>query len=160
MQKSVLILLSFVPSIIGYILNLLLGVPVIGIAGFYLLPLLTTAFWFYLGKQYAHSAWKTISSILISHSVGICSLLIYLWQFFLETEETRNMILAGSSQMFSASTPMYLFGWLAILFESQPNYAGRTTFVAMQVIALVYMVIVFSVAILWEKKRLKNVTVK
>ena len=55
--------------------------------------------------------------------------------------------------MFSASTPLYLFGGIARLVERQPNYAGRATMVAMQVIALVYMTIVSCIGIYWEKKR-------
>ncbi len=152
MKKSVLILLTLVPVIVGYLVNVLIMVPVIGMVGFYLLPLLTTGFWFYLGKQYARR-WKPVPAVLIAHTVGICSLLVYLWQFLLETDETRSLTLAGFSQMFSASTPLYLFGGIARLVESQPNYAGRATMVAMQVIALVYMTIVFCIGIYWEKKR-------
>ena len=152
MKKSILVLLTRIPVIVGYLVNILIMVPVIGMAGFYLFPLLTTVFWFYLGKQYARR-WKPVPAVLIAHTVGICSLLVYLWQFLLETDETRSVTLAVFSQMFSASTPLYLFGRIAILFESQPNYIGRASMVAMQVIALVYMAIVFCIGIYWEKKR-------
>ena len=155
MKKSVLILLSFVPVVVGWLVNILIMVPVIGIAGFYLLPLLTTVFWFFLGKWYARK-WKAVPAVLIAHTVGICSLLIYLWQFLLETDVTRNLPLATFSQMFSASAPLYLIGRIAVLFESQPNYTGRASMVTMQVIGLIYMVIVFSVGIYLEKKRTKE----
>lgn len=155
MKKSVLLLLSLVPVVVGWLVNVLILVPVIGMAGFYLLPLLTTVFWFYLGKQYA-KRWKAVPAVLMAHTVGICSLLIYLWQFLLETDVTRSLTLAAFSQMFSASTPLYLIGRIAVLFESQPNYAGRTSMVAMQVIGLVYMIIVFSIGIYTEKKKIKN----
>ena len=155
MKKSVLVLLSFVPVVVGWLVNILIMVPVIGMVGFYLLPLLTTVFWFFLGKRYARK-WKAVPAVLIAHTVGICSLLIYLWQFLLETDVTRNLTLAAFSQMFSAATPLYLFGRLAMLFESQPNYAGRASMVAMQGIGLVYMVIVFSVGLYLEKRRTKE----
>jgi len=155
MKKSVLILLSLVPIVVGWIINILIMVPVIGMAGFYLLPLVTTVFWFFLGKQYARK-WNAVPAVLIAHTVGIFSLLIYLWQFLLETDVTRNLTLAAFSQMFSASTPLYLIGRIAVLFESQPNYAGRASMVAMQIIGLVYMVIVFSVGLFLEKKRTKE----
>ena len=151
MKKSVLISLSLVPVIIGYLINALLMVPALGTACFYLLPLLTTAFWFYLGKEYA-DRWKFVPAVLIAHTVGICSLLIYLWQFLLETDETRNMALAGFSQMFSASTPLYLFGWLARLAESQPNHIGSATMAALQGIALIYMMIVFCIGFYLGKR--------
>ena len=157
MKKSVLFLLTLVPVVVGYLVNVLIMVPVVGIAGFYLLPLLTTAFWIYLGRQYARR-WRTVPALLIAHAVGFCSLLVYLWQFLLETDETRNLTLAVFSQMFSASTPLYLFGGIvfggiARLVESQPNYTGRATMVAMQVIALIYMIIVFCVGIYLEKRK-------
>ncbi len=152
MKKSVLILLTLVPVIVGYLVNVLIMVPIIGMAGFYLLPLCTTAFWIYLGKQYARE-WKTLPAILIAHIVGFCSLTVYLWQFLLETDETRNITLAVFSQMFSSATPLYLFGGIARLVESQPNYAGKATLVATQVIALVYMMIVFCIGIYLEKRK-------
>lgn len=152
MKKSVLILLTLVPVIVGYLVNVLIMVPIIGMAGFYLLPLCTTFFWIYLGKQYARK-WKTLPAVLIAHIVEFCLLLVYLWQFLLETDETRNTTLAVFSQMFSAATPLYLFGGIARLVESQPNYAGRATMVAMQVIALVYMMIVFFIGICLEKRK-------
>ena len=126
--------------------------PVIGMTAFYLLPLLTTVFWFWLGSQYAHSSWKAIPAILIGNATGIVSILVYIWQFLFETDETRNIALAVASQMFTASTPMYLFGRFAILFESQPNYAGRTAMVAMHVISVIYMLAVFSAAVVRERK--------
>ena len=78
------------------------------------------------------------------------------YEFLFETDVTRNLTLAAFSQMFSASTPLYLIGRIAVLFESQPNYAGRASMVAMQVIGLVYMVIVFSAGMYLEKKRTKE----
>ena len=152
MKKSILFLLTLVPVVVGYLVNVWIMVPVMGTASFYLLPLFTTAFWVYLGRQYARR-WRTVPALLIAHAVGFCSLLVYLWQFLLETDETRNLTLAVFSQMFSASTPLYLFGGIARLVESQPNYAGRASMVAMQVIALIYMMIVFCIGIYLEKRK-------
>lgn len=152
MKKRVLLLASLVPVMVGYFVNALIMVPVIGTVSYYLLPLVTTAFWLYLGKQYAHR-WRVVPAVLVAHTAGFCSLLVYLWQFLFETDETRNLTLAAFSQMFSASTPLYLFGRIARLVERQPNYAGRAAMVALQVIALVYMVIVFCIGIYLEKRK-------
>jgi hypothetical protein len=54
--------------------------------------------------------------------------------------------------MYSAATPGYLFARLAMLFETQPNYVGQTTMVAMQVMSLILMVAVFTVGFFWGKK--------
>lgn len=160
MKKSVLVLLTFVPVVIGYFLNISIALPVIGAVLFYILPLLTTVFWFYLGRQYARSSWNTIPALLIGNAAGFISLLLYLWQFLLETDETRNLTLAVASQMFSAAVPTYLFVRLAALFETQANYIGRATMVALQVISFAFMVIVFLCGYSWEKKKLQNTAIE
>ncbi len=55
MKKSILVLLTFVPIGVGYIVNFFIELPVVGMLLFYILPLLTSVFWFYLGKRYADS---------------------------------------------------------------------------------------------------------
>ena len=59
--------------------------------------------------------------------------------------------------MFSASAPLYLIGRIAVLFENQPNYAGRASMVAMQVISLAYMVIVFLLVYLLNTTQIFNI---
>ena len=55
-------------GIVGYIINHFILLPVIGMVFYRVLPLLTTVFWFYLGRQYVRSAWKTIPAILIGNT--------------------------------------------------------------------------------------------
>ena len=156
MKKSVLVLLTFVPLIVGHIINISIRIPVIGMIIFYVLPLLTTVFWFYLGRQYARSTWKIIPALFIGNATGVVSLLIYLWQYLFKTDETRNVVLMSVAQMFSDATPTYLLGRIAILFETQPNYIASSTFmVALNVISFVYIVVVFLFGFIWEKKTKK-----
>ena len=105
-----------------------------------------------MGRQFEKSTFKTIPAILIGNATGIISLLIYLWQFLLVTSENRNAFLAGFSQMYNASVPGYLFGGIARLFETEPNYVGIRTFVALHVICEIYMIIVFVIGMMVEKK--------
>lgn len=151
MKKSVLAVLTFVPFIVGYIINTSIRLPVIGMIIFYVLPLLATVFWFYLGRQYARSTWKTIPALFVGNATGIVSLSIYLWQYFLKTDETRNLALMSVSQMFSDAAPTYLLGRIAILFESQPNYVGSTSMAALNVISFIYMAVVFLIGFTWER---------
>ena len=152
MKRGPLTLLIFVPIVVGYIVNIFIMVPVLGMLLYYTLPWLMTVFWYRLGRSYIRHGWKPLSAIALANVPGVTSLLLYLWQFLLETDETRSMFLAGLSQMFSASTPLYLFGRLATLFETQPNYAGRSSMVALQVIAVVYMAAVFTTGVIREKR--------
>ena len=160
MKKCVLVLLTFAPILVGYIVNCTILLPGIGVLLYYALPLLTTVFWFWLGMQFARSAWKTIPAILIGNATGIVSILVYLWQFVLETDETRNMILAGVSQMFASSAPSFWFGRIALLFESKPNTIGMASMVALQVISVVYMIAVFSAGFIWEKVRTRKASIR
>ncbi|MGN1166466.1 MAG: hypothetical protein ACI4S2_08600 [Lachnospiraceae bacterium] len=152
MRKYELILLTLVPIFAGYLINLILFVPVIGMILFYILPLLVLVFWFWLGGQYSKTDWKVVPSLLISSTTGILSLALYLWQFFGQNDETRSLTLAGLSQMYSAATPSYLIVRLAMLFESQPNYFGRTAALAEQVLSLILMITVFTAGYLCGKK--------
>jgi len=152
MKKSILILLTFVPLIVGYVINITLTIPGIGMIIYYVVPLGVSGFWFYLRSLYSKTTWKAIPSVLIGSATGILSLILYLWQFLGLNSETRNMTLAVISQTYSAATPLYLFGRLAILFESQPNYVGQTTMVAMQVIAVIFMIVIFTAGYFWGRK--------
>lgn len=109
-------------------------------------------FCFFLGRQYARAPWRGPLAIVIGNAAGIVSLLLYLWQFLGKTDETRNTIVAVVSQLFSASVPSYLTGKAALLLSSSPNYVGSEAKVALQVIALVYMLVVFTCGYAWGKK--------
>ena len=153
MKKTKLVLLTLVPVVIGWLINRLIMTPIIGMLLFYVLPLGVMIFWFWLGKQYAKTDWSFVVSIIISSTTGLISLALYIWQFLFETDGTRDIFIAGLSQMYSAATPIYLFGWLANLFEAQPNYIGRATFLAVQVISVVILLVVFICGYIKGKKR-------
>lgn len=153
MKKHVLVLLTCIPILAGYLINLLIFVPVAGVLLYYVLPIVVLVFWFYLGSQYSKTDWKTIPSILIGSATGIISLALYIWQFLARSDETRNIYLAGFSQMYSNAAPGYLIAGLAISFESDPHTIGITTMIAMEVLSLVLMIAVFTAGYLWGKTR-------
>ena len=153
MKKLILILLTLVPILAGWLINVTLLVPVLGELMFYVFPILVLVFWFRLGSRYAETDWGAVPAILIGSATGILSLAIYLWQFVGLDEASRNMGLAVWSQMYSAATPGYLYGRLAYLFEARPNYAGMAAHVAMQVIAVVLMAAVFAAGFFRSRKR-------
>ncbi|OUN14439.1 hypothetical protein B5G38_13720 [Gemmiger sp. An87] len=153
MKKRTLVLLALVPVAVGFVVNFTLFVPVVGPLLFFLLPLATTVFWVYLGGRYACAGWNAPCAILIGNAMGLLSLAVYVWQYVLLPDENVNLFLAAASQMFSAATPTYLFGRLAMLFESQPNYIGEATALALQVIAVLYMIAVFGFGYAWEKRK-------
>ncbi len=160
MKKHVLVLLTFVPIIVGYMLNFTILLPGIGVLLYYALPLFATVFWFWLGMQFTHTTWKTLPAILIGNATGVISLLVYLWQRFLTTDETRNMALMGFSQMYGSSAPGFWLARIALLFESEPNTIGMASAVVLQVISVVYMIAVFLAGFFLEKVRIRKASIR
>lgn len=154
MRKNLLVLLTLVPLVIGYMtFVLIVKFSMIRVAH-YLLPFLATAFWFYLGVQYSRCDWKPIKSVLIAHAVHICLAIIYFWQFVLVPDEARNYILTLVSQLSLMSTPTLLFIEIVKLFESDPSVivSGMATRIALQVLALIYMIIIFCLGLYLGKR--------
>lgn len=149
MRKSILIMLTLIPVIAGYILNLTLMVPGIGMLLFYLIPAVIMVFWFYLGKLYSKTSWRIVPALLIGNAVGLLSLLLYIWEFLLHSDDTRNLFLAGLSQYFTASGPTFLTARIAILFEPQKNVIGRASVTGMQVIGVVFIIFIFAAGYIW-----------
>ena len=144
MKKPVLILLTFFPLLVGWLINASFNVPSLFRVAYYLLPLLTLVFWFLLGKQYARTDWPAPLAILIGNATGLVSLLLYLWQFVLVSGAHRNLFLAVLSQLFTASVPTYLFGGLLTAFEPDPSRIGIVSMVTVQVLGVLLMLAVFS----------------
>jgi len=142
MKRIILLLLTFVPVVTGYLLNMTILIPRLGMLLFYLLPCVTLLFWFFLGIRYAKSDWNFIQSTMIGNGVGILSLIIYFWQFLLCGDDSRNIFLASFSQDFTANTNL-LTARLAMLFEAEKNTFTQTTSTAMQVLGLILMVFIF-----------------
>lgn len=151
-KKFALILLTLIPILAGCLINFVILVPIIGTLFFYIFPLLVLTFWFWLGGQYAKTDWKALPAILIGSASGILSLALYLWQFVGQNAESRNLFLAGLSQMYSLSTPVYLVARVAVLFETRPDDMGQTTAIAMQILSLILMIAVFSAGFFWSRK--------
>ncbi len=154
MKKVILVLLTFVPIPAGYLVNLFLPVPMVGALAYYVIPLIVLAFWFWLGGCYAKTGWGAVRSVLTGSVSGILSLALYLWQFWIQSDETRNLALAGLSQMYASAAPAYLTARLAILFEARPDYAGKAAMTALQVISLILMMAVFTAGYLRGRERI------
>lgn len=153
MKKSIAILLTFVPMLAGYLINLSIFVPGVGIFLYYVLPIAVCVFWFWLGGRYASINWGVAPALLIGNATGLLSLALYLWQFLGRSSETRNMTLATLSQLYSGAAPGYLYAGLALKFEPDPDVIGMTSAVAMQVIGTVLMIVIFTAGYVWGKKR-------
>ena len=154
MKKRTLILLTLIPLLVGWLINATIRFPRLFSVSYYILPFLTLIFWFQLGRQYAKTDWNAAVALLIGNAVGLVSLLLYLWQYFLVSDEHRIVFLAVLSQLFVAAVPMYLFpaGTLT-MFEPDPHSIGTVTVATAQVLGVLLMVVVFALGYAMERFR-------
>ena len=143
MKKIILILLTLVPILIGWLVNEFIHVPKVGMTLFYVLPFVVLVFWFWLGRQYAKTDWRPISAIIIGSASGLISLALYIWQFHILTEEGRNIFIAGLSQRYFAAVPEWIFA-----------RSGIYIYLALHIISLILMIAVFTFGYLtWKRHR-------
>ena|GEM_PF-3106202 len=154
------ILIAFVPSLIGFALNysFFLSVGLFSLF-FTLSPFAVLFIWGFTGHQFAK--WKTSMpyAILVANSVGILSLLLYIWQFVrLVVNEIQPTWLSSFSLMFS--DPIAILSTGIVLpfrhvIESEPNFIGSATALWIQIAGLVIMLLVFTLGFILGKIRSK-----
>ena len=62
--------------------------------------LIFAVFWFWVGMKLFCLSGNKIKNFFIGNSIWLLSFLLYLWQFALLDDESRNMFLAGISQYY------------------------------------------------------------
>lgn len=144
--------LTIVPVLTGYMLNRTVLIPGLGTLLYYLLPCVVFVFWFYLGSNYSKSGWNVLQSAMIGNWAGFLSLLLYLWQFLLCDDGSRNLLLSALSQCFASNT-ILVTAKLALLFESEKNAVTQASITAMQILGLLLMVFIFSAGYAFGKAR-------
>jgi hypothetical protein len=106
--------------------------------------LVFTVFWFWVGIKFSHLSGNNIKSFIIGNSIWILSFLLYLWQFVLLNDESRNLFLALISQCYMLS-----FIWsgtkLTLLFSDVLH--GTT----ITIISYLSMLLVFSLGFIVDK---------
>lgn len=158
-KKWFLVLLTIVPIPVGYLINLLVANYMdsfVGRFSYYILPLLELVFWFWLGFRFSRTTWCFGQSMLIGSMSGILSFVLYMWQFWRCSDAERNMFLAGLSQCYLCSTPMYLFLKISSLFDSDPNTIDQYDKLYLYIISVVIMTAIFALGYWWEKKKQKE----
>lgn len=110
MKKRVLVLLTLVPVVSGYLYNLLLGVPILTTVLIYAMPLAIIIFWFWLGVKFSASGWNILSATLIANATGIASaiampLLPNIYQRFATW-------FANDISLYAGKVAVYFYPWL------------------------------------------------
>jgi len=155
MNKKVLVLLTLVPILTGYLLNISILIPGLGTLLFYLIPCATLIFWFYLGNRYSRTNWNILQATVLGNCIGFISFLLYLWQFYFRNDENRSLFISGISQLFVSGISLFTAKF-AQLFESQVNTITQTSYTTMQILGLLLMVIIFMIGYVFGKVKARG----
>ncbi len=143
MKKLYLFFLILVPVTVGYIYNVTF--VFLGNILFYLLPIIMLIFWFWVGGNFKKAKVNILQAVLVGNSLGIISLIIWIWQFLFKSDAERNLLFAGFSQMFSSS--------ISPLTAQVSTLFGTNMYVAIQIIGLIIMIVDFTLGYYLSKKR-------
>lgn len=137
-NKKILICI-LIPLIYGFVSNtFMLIIPSI------LSQLVFAVFWFWVGIKFSCISGNKVKGFFIGNSVWLLSFLLYLWQFVLLDDESRNLLLALISQYY-----ILPFIWsgtkLSLLFTDVIH--GTT----ITIIAFLSMLLVFTVGFIVGK---------
>ena len=156
----ILLLCAILPTLFGYLYNVLMPfIPIEGVAFrlyFLLLPIIFVYVWYKIGMKYLHMNIRLslVQKVLIGNSIALLALLVFLWQFVLQTDESRNTFLAGISQCTFNFLSVYTWR-IAYAFESVQDETGSLSFIMMHVIGFVVFVVAFAFGLYREIKKIK-----
>lgn len=141
-ENKKMLIWMLIPLIYGFVSNtFMLIIPP------FLSQLVFAVFWFWVGMKFSCISGNKVKSFFIGNSVWLLSFLLYLWQFVLLDDESRNIFLALISQYY-----MLPFIWsgtkLSLLFTDVIH--GTT----ITIIAYFSMLLVFTVGFIVGKIKL------
>ena len=133
-----------IPFIYGYLSNYFL---------FIINPLITQivfgVFWFWVGIQFAKLDGHSVKNFLVGNSLWLTSFVLFLWQFILMNDESRNTFLAGLSQHY-----MFSFIWSG---TSLTLLLSDTIYGTMiMVYSYLFMLLIFGCGFIFNKLIHKN----
>ncbi len=143
----------FVPTLLGWLFNLcaMYSGEAFGLV-YYFMPVVILFGWFWAGKRFARRISNPVLGILAGNSIGILSLLVYLWQEYL-TDAKINW-LQQLSQYFSSSL-MMLTTRIVSPFSQQVDGVTQISNTALQIVGFVLMLLPFIGGYFMEKQRMK-----
>lgn len=132
----------------------------IGWGGLYFIPapllsqIIIVIYWSWVGKRFAGLDMSWIRSFALGNSVwGIC-LVIFMWQFLLESEGHRNTLLELVSQYYVSS-----FYWVTHVFPSMFNTNLTTwTVTVLSLIGYFLMLFVFTLGFTLGRRKHRTAT--
>ncbi len=131
-----------IPLILGFLIN----TPIFGYYFPLLFSLLFLAFWFWVGTKFYQLNISKVYSLLIGNSINIISAILFIWSFFITSDENRNLLLAGFSQYYAGPT-LAISARLYLLTNPEVLTNGYVT------ISYILMFLVFTAGFFYGAKR-------
>lgn len=155
MNKIKLLAMSFIPIVLGYIMNLLILVPGIGVSLLYIMPIIILIYWYWVGLRFSENIRNPLLGIASGNFFGILSLCIYYWQFIILDDQKRSIFLAGLSQYFT--TPLnILTAKISMLFDKSPSIIDHNNILNMHISGTIIMIITFVIGYIVGIRKNKN----
>ncbi len=143
MKKALPItVLSLSPILIGYLSTVLIKIPAFSRVLPYILPLVMLFYWFWAGRKFAQLQVNPILSVIYSHTLGLLSLFLYLFEFHYLSGLSRNTFLCEVSQYFTAPVVNVTYSFAAI-FEPIEHVTTQVTFSGGQILSFIILLLVF-----------------
>lgn len=159
MKKIWHCIFPFLPSLFGWLTGSVLnddGSVLVWVL-YFTAPFMMIAFWFFIGSRYAKSQMSYIRSVLFGNSIGLLSLLLYLWQYSDFSGSPQNEFLGTVARCYT--WPLSWFsGIFAMPYEALSGHSAELMrsiryYVIEPTGALIIMITVFSLGYLFTKRQ-------
>lgn len=148
-KKYKKIIFVLIPLLLSFIINsfILLLLPIYSLL---IWPLCIgfIVYWFWVGKQFAKVKFNKILGFILGNSLWGISFALYIWQFVILDDSSRNMLLAVLSQYYNLFTTP-LATRIITLFSNVINSTEIT------VLSYVLMIIIFSLGFIYQLIRMR-----
>ena len=144
----------WIPSVLGWLFNLIAAnAPgAFGIV-YYLMPVVIVFGWYWVGTRYARRISNPAAAILAGNSIGILSLLVYLWQEYLAADKISW--LQELSQYFSSSLVLVTTR-IVVPFSPQVDGVIQVSNTVIQILGVVLMLLPFVGGFFRERQKINQ----
>lgn len=150
MRKNKHLFIVLAPFLLGWLFNIIIYVmPFFGATSMWILNLGFVLLWFWGGRQFAKLSMKKIYSYLLGNTLWLISFLVYVWQFVLLDEASRNFAIASLSQY-------YMLFTIIIGTQIQLMYSSVINSTEIVIISYLVMLFVFTLGFIYQAVRGKE----
>lgn len=153
MKNYRLVLLLLVPFFLGWLVNSSSFLSIFYAEGIWIFSIGFLMYWFWIGRQFGQLKSSKIIHVLSGNIIWAISFGLYIWQFILADDVSRNMGLAGISQHYGLFT-------VAFAAKIVSTYADVIDGTQVMIASYIIMLVIFMTGFIYESIRASKVTDK